>query len=83
MIKPEPNTLEELAYRQAQLKKKIRQKEASIKRNVDDLFLAPSVENQIDQIVNYAKVGFNLYDGFRTGFKLLRNFGFSFKRKKK
>ena len=83
MNKPDTYTLEELERRQVQLKKRIRQKEADIKQEIDDLFLAPTVENQFDQIVNYAKVGFNIYDGFRTGFKLLRSFGFSFRKKNK
>ena len=83
MNKPDTYTLEELERRQVQLKKQIRQKEADIKQEIDDLFLAPTVESQFDQIVNYAKVGFNIYDGFRTGFKLLRSFGFSFRKKNK
>ena len=83
MNKPEPYTLEELEFRQKQLKKKISQKEVSIKRNVEELFLAPTVESRFDQILNYAKVGFNIYDGFRTGYKLLKSFGLSFRKKKK
>ena len=82
MNKLEPYSLEELEYRQAELRKKISLKEASIKRDIDKLFLAPAVETRFDQIVNYAKVGFNVYDGFRTGFKLLRSFGFFFRKKK-
>lgn len=83
MKKIEPYSWEELEQRRVALQKKVAIKELYLRKKMDRLFAAPPVESQLERMVSYAKAGYSLYDGFNTGFRLLRGFGLLFHRKKK
>ncbi len=83
MARRKEYTLEEIHRQRQKLSKRIDKKEQEIRRKWRDLVAPPEVEDTLHLWTNRAEAAFSLYDGFMTGYKLLRSFGFSFGRKKK
>lgn len=75
-------TLEEIKARRNALAAELKVRERRIVRQWDDLVAPPEFEDQFHLWANRAEAAFSLYDGFMTGFKLLRTFGGLFRRKK-
>ena len=76
-------TLNEIRRQRQSLSKRIDKKEQDIRRKWQNLVAPPDVDDTFHLWKNRAEAAFSLYDGFMTGYKLLRSFGFSFGRKKK
>ena len=76
-------TLEEIQARRKELRLQLDKKEQSIKNKVDELFTPPESENKAEMYMNRAVAAYNAFDGFMTGYKLLKACSFLFKRFKK
>ena len=76
-------TLGDIKRQRQKLSKRIEQKEQRLRRQWHDLVDPPEVNDAFHLWANRAEAAFSLYDGFMTGYKLLRTLGFSFGRKKK
>ncbi len=83
MARRKEYTLEEIQRQRKKLTKRIDKKEREIRNKWRNLVAPPEVEDTLQLWTNRAEAAFSLYDGFMTGYKLLRSFGFSFGRKKK
>ena len=83
MVRRKEYTLEEIQRQRQKLTKRINKKEREIRNKWRDLVAPPDVEDTLQLWTNRAEAAFSLYDGFMTGYKLLRSFDFSFGRKKK
>lgn len=76
-------TLTDINLRRKQLKEQIKQQELVIKSKVDELFTPPENENKAEMYMNRAVAAYNAFDGFMTGYKLLKSLSFFFKKFKK
>ena len=76
-------TLQEIHARRDELRLQLAKKEKSIKNRVDELLTPPVPENKAESWMNHAVAAYNAFDGFMTGYKLLKACGFLFKRFKK
>lgn len=68
------HTLESIRAQQAQLSQEIKKREQRISRKWSDIITPPTFESKFALYANRAQAAFSLYDGFMTGFKLLRLF---------
>ena len=76
-------TLEEIHHQRQKLTRRIEKKEKVIGRKWRSLVAPPEVDSKVALWVNRAEAACSLYDGFMTGYKLLRVLGISFGRKNK
>ncbi len=68
-------TLADIREERDALAAKAREQEARISAHWDEMMTPPTVESQFRLWANRAEAAFTLYDGFMTGFKLLRSYG--------
>ena len=76
-------TWEELEFRRELLKKELQKKELEIEKHSKRLFATPKTEDTWERLLNYAQAGTSAYDGFLTGFKLLKSLMTFFRKRKK
>lgn len=76
-------TLEEIHARRDKLQLELTKKEQRIKNKMDALFSPPETGNKAEMYMNRAVAAYNAFDGFMTGYKLLKSLGLLFKRFKK
>lgn len=76
-------TLEDIKAQRAALAADIKEKEQGIRQKWAELVKPPTSENQFQLWANRAAAAYTLYDGFMTGYKVLRTFNSVFRRKKK
>jgi hypothetical protein len=82
-MKSNTYTLAALKLRRAELMKQIEEKEQSIRSKTDALLATPVPGNKAELIVNRAMAAYTAYDGFMTGYKLLKSIGMLFKKTRK
>ncbi len=76
-------TLEGIQAERDKLSLEIKKKETAIRQKWAGIVAPPPAENRFQQWTNRAEAAFSVYDGFMTGYKLLRLFGVFFRRGKK
>ena len=76
-------SLEEIRARRVELRQQLNRKEQIIKTKVDALFSPPESGNKAEMYMNRAVAAYNAFDGFMTGYKLLKSLSFLFNRFKK
>lgn len=76
-------TLEEIKARRIELRQQLTRKERIINTKVDAIFSPPESGNKAEMYMNRAVAAYNAFDGFMTGYKLLKSLSFLFKRFKK
>lgn len=65
-------TLESIRAQQAKLSADIKKRERRISRKWTDITTPPTFDSKFALYANRAEAAYNLYDGFMTGYKLLR-----------
>lgn len=79
---PPRYTLESIRVQQNKLAAEIKQREQRITQKWDDITTPPTFDTKFGLYANRAEAAFSLYDGFMTGFKLLRIYYKYFHKKK-
>ncbi len=84
-MKQTPKTLEEIRQLRAAVAVDLKHQEARIRKTWANVVTPPPVGDDITLWANRASAAYSMFDGFRTGYKLLRALGFvsRLRRKKK
>ena len=77
------NILEEMALQRQALQKALEENKAGIRMKLNSLFTPPPAETKMQGWMNNASRIWAVYDGVMLGFKLMRTFGFLFRKRKK
>lgn len=78
-----PTTPEAIAAEQARLAEAIAASDARIGKRWQQLTAPPDAANAFRLWVNRAETAYSVYDGFMTGYKLLRSLGLVWRWRKK
>ena len=80
-----PLTLEDIRARRNQVDSEAKKQKKKLRRQWDELIAPPPTADRLSLWLNRAESAASIYDGFRTGYKLLRRFTplFGGKRKKR
>ncbi len=83
MTPRQPYTLESIAAERARLVKDKEETAARIRLDATALFAPEPAETKMQALINNAGRAIAIYDGVMLGYKLLRQFGGLFRRKRK
>lgn len=76
-------TLESIKAKSDSMDAELARRKERLRRRWDDLVAPPEVDDNLSLWANRAEAALSLYDGFMTGYKLLKTFDFLIPRKKK